>query len=292
MKSFLIRNEGEFNFKCLGLGNTGIIAWNAFSKGLIEAFCDCFENKVQVINHDLETIKIEVYRKSKSLPTISIDPCIPGDINLGISHVYSFGGEGNTRISNRPGFPSLDKQIGKIPAGDYILIEDDIFSGNTIKYVTKILLRNRINIKFVVVSIQVGNSAKVNIPIESVYSYRDEDVIDLNNPRDILAGGYEGGLVVQNVKLCPSVDQDEVRSRIPCLLPFSDMTSRLSIPKEKTLSLSRQIWNLNKEFWKLFPHVKISDVDKYFIPTPLRLGFKPSDNMVSFCHSIYDALSS
>jgi len=288
MKKFLIRNEGEFNFNYLQLGNKSLTTWKIFSEGLIEAFRNCFENKVQIINHNLEIIKKEVYKKAGSLPTISIDPCIPGDINFGVSHIYSSYGKRSVKLSSRPGFPSLDKQIAKIPAGDYMLIEDDIFSGSTIKYIIDILSRKRVNIKSVIVSIQVNGSTKVKVPIKSVYFYQDEEIVDLNNPRDVFAGGYEGGLVMQNNNV--NTDRNDINFRVPCLLPFAEMTTRLSIPKKKTLSFSRKVWELNKEFWKLFPQVKIIDVDKYFASMALAIGFKPSDSMFSFCNSVHGAL--
>lgn len=287
MKSFLIRNENEFNFNYLELGTKGDLAWATFTDGLINVFRECFKDNSRIVSHDLKTIKEHVYQKVNGSPTISIDPCIKGDINFGISHVYSQFGAKSIKLSNRPGFPALDDQMAKIPPGDYLLIEDDTFSGETINHVVDIFSKRKINIKSVIVSIQVGNPI-TRVPIEGIYFYLDKDVIDLNNPRDVFAGGFEGGLIVQDFDL--NSKQHYTVSRVPCLLPFADISTRLSIPSEKALDVSKKIWGLNTEFWATFPQVTIANVDKYFSLTALNAGYKPSDSMFFFCNCINKAL--
>ena len=71
---------------------------------------------------------------------ISLDPLTPGDYNLEISRNFDWLGIEQIGYCARPETNlSIYEQVSKIPSGEYDLLDDDIFTGSTIKFALSIL---------------------------------------------------------------------------------------------------------------------------------------------------------
>ena len=288
---YLFRNEGKWALQHLQLGRTGEKAWDRFVGELYDAYSWAFRKEfaLEIVSHRLEDIERGVRERVGGCPTISMDPCITGNINLGVSRIFSPGGNVELGIHERPGFPPLEQQIRRVPGGEYILVEDDIFSGGTIKEFIRLMhsVNDKIVIKKLIVGMQVGKP-ELSVPVEALYSYKSEEVIDLNDPRDFLAGSYGGGLVMHY----PHTTSHNYRAecRAPYVLPFVDTAARSSVPRERVLEFSRRIWELNLDFWRGFPEIKVGDVDRCFAAMAVKWGFDEETTMYSFCEHMLDLL--
>ena len=280
-KFYVFRNEGLWALQHLPVDDKKLeIAWKDFISGLYKIFGWAFrdsDEKVEIISHDLVKMQLQIGEKIKTVKTISIDPCIKGDIDIRTSRIFLPGGIEDQGIGGRPGFLDISKQISKIPKGEYILIEDDIFSGGTIKNIIKAFLENNVEIKGIICGIQVGNSV-LDIPIDSLKNYSKEQVVDLNDPRDFLAGSYGGGLVIKTLT--------KGLIRVPYVLPFVDSNARSSIPRDKVNLFSKKIWELNLDFWKKFPEIKLFQVEKYFYKALKIWGYSGEETMENVCENI------
>jgi hydroxymethylpyrimidine pyrophosphatase-like HAD family hydrolase len=284
-KHYIFRNEGLWALQHLPHSSWKIkVAWADFITGLYEIFNRTFiglGKDFMIVSHDLEKMKLQVGQKIGAYKTISIDPCIKGDINIGTSRIFLPGGTSDQGIGGRPGFQEISEQISKVPAGDYVLIEDDIFSGGTIKNIIKTFLENGVAIKKIICGIQVGNSS-LDIPVDSLQKYLAEEVVDLNDPRDFLAGAYGGGLVIKN--------PNGKLTRVPYVLPFVDSNARSSIPRESVCLFSKKVWQLNLEFWQKFPKVKLSQTEVFFFEALKLWGYSGSESMIEVCQNILQTI--
>lgn len=280
-KYYVFRNEGLWALQYLPADTKRLeSAWLDFILGLYKIFAWAFSGlteKVEIVSYDLGKMQIQIKQKVKAGKTISIDPCVKGNINIGTSRIFLPGGVDDQGIGGRPGFQEISKQISKVAHGEYVLIEDDIFSGGTIKNIIREFLENGVRIKGIVCGIQVGDSV-LDVPIDSLEKYRKGQIVDLNDPRDFLAGSYGGGLVINT----------PVRGliRVPYVLPFVDSNARSSIPRQKVWLFSKKIWQLNLEFWKKFPEIKLSQTEKYFCKALKLWEYSGDESMVTVCENI------
>ena len=127
----------------------------------------------------------------------------------------------------RIGFKDLDTQAQAVPSGDYVLVEDDSVTGETINS-ARMRLGSRVNITDVVLL-----SDFAEYPDDSYY-----DVVDL---RDFIVGSREGGLSV----IMPSGQ----RARAPYALPYVSLRSRAKIPPAAEMEISRVVWQANVRFF-------------------------------------------
>lgn len=121
---------------------------------------------------------------SPGLPTISLDPWFQGTYNVGVSRVFISASGQYRPLGVAPrGVRSLGKDIRgalreafcRIPAGRYVLVDDDIASGSTIQAVRDALPQG----------VQIAG-------IRTLWTEKFYDVIDA---RDFVDGAEEGGLV-------------------------------------------------------------------------------------------------
>jgi len=280
MKKYLFRDEGMWALQHLEIAGAEP-AWNEFVSGLFEAFGWAFNDNIDIVNHSLESLAGRLQEINCGWNTISIDPCIGGDIDVGISRVFLPGGKVDIGIAARPGFSSLAEQFSAIPRGEYVLLEDDIFSGGTIRQVITSFSQYDVSIKKLVCGFQVGEPS-IDDPIVALERYSSEMVVDLNDPRDFLAGAYKGGLVIQY--------PDKAYVRVPYVLPFVDSEARSSIPRQKVLEFSKKIWRLNIGFWEKFQQIKLQDAEPFFYLMLQRWGYTGEETMLSVCEDMLDLL--
>ncbi len=163
--------------------------------------------------------------------SISLDVYVAPDYRIEISRLFeSSTGQkyAKTLVARPESCKSLVQQVQDIPPGTYTLIEDDVASGTTLRFL-KALLPKEISIsKDIVLS-----------PCPDAY-----DVVDL---RDFVVGAPYGGLVVEG--LGPSV------LRVPYMYPYVNLMHRAKIPAERVIDVSYALWRWNAEF-----HAKLDGV--------------------------------
>jgi NAD+ synthetase len=192
---------------------------------------------------------------------ISLDPCIPGDFNLAVSRRFPSGYGGyQSDVGERPGFVSLLEQIKQIPDGDYILLDDDIATGATMKKIVD-LIPDRIRI--------LETLALVRLNGEQGY-------YELSDCRDFLIGSRQGGLVVGTAA------EDAVR--LPYMLPYVSPAERASTPTSCDWDLSCQLWRLNVDFFQSVQRpILLSEAEPAFQKFMTSIGFLPSDSLLTVC---------
>ncbi|MDP3646198.1 MAG: phosphoribosyltransferase family protein [bacterium] len=277
-KQYLFRDEGAWALERLPLGPQGEEAWREFLNGLLKAFNEAFAGDVTLVVRALSDMEAYVKQAVAGEKSISIDPCISGDVNLGTSRIFLPGGRKDCGVGSRPGFPSIVEQLSTISRGtEFVLVEDDIFSGGTLQSIARILEAAGVKVVRSVCGIQVGDS-RFTLPVEAIEQYKSEVVLDLNDPRDFLVGARGGGLVVQTA--------DGALVRVPYVLPFVDTNARSSIPRGRVLDFSKEVWRLNVDFWRHFPWVTLGLVELFLQEALYRWGYASDQPMVEVCRSI------
>lgn len=213
---------------------------------------------------------------------ISLDPCIEGDVNLRVSRLFPMGDTmAEPSMVARPGAPSIEEQIEKIYPGEYILFDDDIFSGSTIRQVQE-LLPDEIKIRAVCALTIRGRGQTTS-------------VLDILDCRDFLAGAREAGLVMQPAAVMSLGQGNDSTAaaaaagrpllfRAPYCLPYVSPGQRASIPFSSEIAFSRAIWRLNEEFHKqIDPPVLVSETNPGFLALMRKLGFSDGAAMETIC---------
>jgi nicotinic acid mononucleotide adenylyltransferase len=206
------------------------------------------------------------------IPTISLDSCIQGHYTIASSRQFEVtSGERCEGIFHRPGEAELERQIEEIPSGSYVLMDDDIATGATIRALCA-LLPSRITIQGVLSAQEVYTKEGLRT-VESSSSSSLVDVVDL---RDFLVGSREGGLVVRL--------PNGTIARAPYLLPYVQNSRRMSLPTDEELGFSRAVWKLNREFFDCLPvALVVGDCHEAFRHLALSVGFTTSTTMSDFC---------
>ncbi len=221
------------------------------------------ERLVQVdllaLKEQLEAVKT----LARGQKVISLDPCIPGTIDLKISRAFplSDGGAAPFLVA-RPGAEAIDLQLDKIPGGDYILFDDDIFSGATVLQVQELL------------PLPVKIRAVCALTIRARQS--GASILDILDSRDFLAGSREGGLVLSL--------PDGSYCRSPYCLPYTSPSHRASVPIGEELQFSRRLWQLNADFHKeITPPILLREASPAFFSLMQKVGFAPETEMRELC---------
>jgi nicotinic acid mononucleotide adenylyltransferase len=153
--------------------------------------------------------------------TISLDSLIPCRYNIQVSRLYDGLGTHKVGYCARVGSESLERQIEKIPAGEYELYDSDVFSGGTMNFVENLLKEKGIKI--------------------SRRSYFDSahSGCEILDARDFIFGHPNGGLTV--------VGKDGRPERAPYILPHVIPSVRAS--SWNSVEMSRVIMELNQKFF-------------------------------------------
>lgn len=206
----------------------------------------------------LNVINLDLWTSTKNQQSLSISRLF----NLSDGQIYS------NILINRPGHSSIEKQIKKIKPNNYVLIDDDIASGRTVKMIIKKIPKNIKITQLVALSkISFEQQFQFSIP------YEFYDIIDI---RDFLVGSLNSGLVV-------TLPNNKI-ARVPYMFPYVSLSNRAKIPEQVQMSLSISLWELNLEYYSRLNNVKIYQMDNSFINLALYLGFDLNDSMVDFCN--------
>jgi len=207
---------------------------------------------------DQQNLFKSVYNKIISLDS---ELEIEGAERLQISRLYDLFGSHLLGYTNRPGSEPLVNQITSIPKGKYRLFDDDIHTGNTVKYVTKFLATH---------GIEIDDAVSLNIP-----GAKHTEVLDA---RDFLFGVSDNAGLVIKFK--------EWEPRIPYLYPYVCPYIRASI--HDPLEFSIEMWAYNQKV-HLVSQLKLKDVP-YLQNLYYYLGFSADSHLHDICKWHHDML--
>lgn len=188
---------------------------------------DDFKNElIDVIRSRFDGLEIRVEEKQDFSTKcnlfgniISLDPKVQLQANLGVSRLYDCFGFDLLGFTNRPGTPSLDEQIELLPYDKAFVLDDDIASGNTMRFVFDKLLEKGIEPLGLVTFTHWG---------------KDYEILDL---RDFVFDEPLGGLVIKT---------RGGNKRFPYVYPYVCPFIRGSI--NDPISFSMEITNINHRY--------------------------------------------
>ena len=178
--------------------------------------------------------------KKCTLPTISLDMYFKGTHNINCSRLFQIKSqqEKGLQLTARIGHESLQQQCKSIPAGKYILVDDDIASGETVKRIKSYLPEN----------VQVTDTVALTNYIEGLNIY---DIVDL---RDFVIGFPFGGLQV--------ISEFGQQFRVPYISPWVNLQTRAKIPDFRVNQFSLKILQLNYQIYK-DSGLKLKDLEEH-----------------------------
>ena len=195
---------------------------------------------------------------------LSLDSClrgskVDGDHSLRVSRAFALASGAQLPVlCARPGSRSIAEQVDHLPAGDYLLFDDDTYSGFTLRRVKELvsILSNKVKIVATETLTQSGGG-DVSSPSKRM------EIVDL---RDFLMGSREGGLVITL--------GDGTLARAPYALPYVSPAMRASIPLSTEYSFSVAVWKANLAFFEALPvQVTVGDLDVSTTPLLIDIGF-------------------
>lgn len=213
----------------------------------------------KITHHYIEDQKKLYHNMAACIMMISMDPYIEGDREFAISREYDLFGTSMLGYTHRPGSRTLEQQVDRIPRDHYGIFDDDIHTGNSIRFARKCIEADGTRI------------------IDSVHSFNisASDNVEVLDARDFLFGFDEhSGLVVRlpNGK----------RVRVPYMYPFVCPFTRASI--NEPMRFSAAMWDLNMAMHtdllvRQVPY--ITDLCKF-------LGFGPETSLKDICKHYYE----
>lgn len=265
----IVRNEGRWALQPWEEGrDLGqlLAAWARFASQVEEALHEGFGRAVRreasrplaLVWRHLDAQRHEAARLLAGEEALSLDPCLPGAHNLGVSRGFALASDAPLGLVARPGWPSLEEQLAALPACEVVLFDDDRATGQTLAAVrARLPARVRVRRELVLHPLRV----------------QGEELCDL---RDFLAGAREAGLVVQ----LPGGGW----ARAPYLAPYVSLAGRLQVPRGSVRWLSRRLWACNRSFFaRVRPAITLAEASPAFQALAARLGLEESTPLEEVC---------
>jgi len=256
-----LRDEGDWSLQHWP-GCDLTHAYQRFMQGVGLALSQGFgESPLEISVLSLQEQRQQALQRAQGYPILSLDPCLPGAFNLGVSRCFELcSNQLRSGLVARPGWPPLQEQLESIPPGSYCLVDDDLATGHTLQEVLARL------------------PAHCQIERQEVLCHLPRQLedgrLDLGDFRDFLLGSWEGGLVVAL--------PDGRLARVPYLLPYVDPAARLSLVPDQSLEFSRRVWQLNLEFFQ-DSGLSVQDCPPACRQLADYLGLSPSLSLVDWC---------
>lgn len=260
---YIIRDEGTHPLASIKVDCNKEYAQSKFIANLKGLMGEIF-NKADVVTIDMEEQLRKTHEALRGKKTISLDSYYKGTYNLEITRLFEIINNETKFISlvSRDRELSIEEQIDEIEPGEYIIVDDDAVGGRTIRYVTELLGTSR-------------RVAGTYLMMDLFRSKNSQPILDVIDCRDFIAGST-GGLTTQ-------VDGLGI-VRLPYMYPFVDIEDKANIPYEHTINVSKQIWEMNKQFWKdLDADIKLKDLDNDFMTISKHLGLDLESSMIEVC---------
>lgn len=249
---YLIRNEGLLPFEHL-IKEYGVnkvkTAQEYFISKLIEIFKKYVCDNICVVNLEDQIKAADIKLKGKK--TISLDTYYQGTYNVRASRLFN--------IDNQKKFVDLsfnDKDIKNIPPDNYILVDDDSVSGNTLR--------------------RFKERLPENIIIDDIYlmmSTVENKIFDVVDLRDFIVGAKNGGLMI--------ILPNEKNIRAPYIRPFVDLHKRANVPLGFNAQFSKEIIHLNIIFYSMInKNISLKEIGGDFELLMRYLGFNDDDKII------------
>jgi len=225
------------------------------------------EHKVHLLStSDQRTRALEVIAGRK---TISLDPFFSGDERIDSTRYFSLSQAQFKPLfrAARVGHLTIRDQASLIDPGEYVLVEDDSVTGETINS-ARANLSEDVKITDVVL-------------LSDFADYAGTDYYDVVDMRDFIVGSADGGLSV--------VTPRGEHARAPYALPYVSLRSRAKIPAEAEIEISRIIWQANVRFFA-GSNITVSGGSLAFLRLVEDLGFDNQMLMEDFCQLHVDTL--
>jgi hypothetical protein len=230
---------------------------------------------------------IEAQRRSLLDPStcwVSMDPLAtdPRVHHLGVSRWYRYGGVVLYGEGFRPGFAPIEAQLDAVAewvdGRPVSLIEDDTYTGDTLRAWVATLRAHHVEVVQVVLGIRICADLEIagcRIDTAVLYDIAPgprpfAEPIDLGDPRDYLLGA--SGLVVVLDGPEPGQPGQVELGRAPYLQPFLPTSARASTPAESDEEVARYLLEEARDFyaalsdWVGVP-VGLEACDPYFAAT-------------------------
>ena len=260
--SFIIRNEGILPLDNFEQTRNLYVAQDLFVKLLSRIFTKYLNINIEIVDINDQIKYANEFIGNKQ--TISMDSYYNGTYPLDVSRLFEMDSQIKyKKLIGRNGF-NIKEQVKNIPNGEYILVDDDSVSGNTLKSVKN----------------ELPNTIKIvnTFLLSSIFENAPFDVVDC---RDFILGANNAGLMV-NFK--------NKNIRVPYILPYVSLTSRASIPSDKEVEFTLDVLNLNKIFYEQIDDIKLSMLNKDFQYLMNYIGFKKEDSVIKIIEWHIDML--
>lgn len=193
---------------------------------LIKLFYKHFDKVHTTLLSDQHTKFEELMSDKKNINNIiSLDADLPLWKNLFICRNYDCFGFKMNGYTNRPGYPSIEKQVNVLPKGDYYLFDDDIFTGGTMKFAREQLSKAGIEQDPKKVMSFIRNTKGDIADLKDFFFNREDE----SNQRE------SSGLVIND-------------RRYPYIYPFVSPFFRCSV--NDPLSFSIDVWKINMDYFQ------------------------------------------
>ncbi len=207
------------------------------------------------------TQQLKDFENNHQKNIISLDTCIKTQYNLEISREYDIFGINKLGYTIRPDSEDIDKQCSKIPKGSYYLFDDDIHTGNTMRF-AKTVLQNHGHDITGILSLNISTS-------------KESEILDA---RDFFMEGENNGLVIR----LPNGET----ARALYIYPYVDPATRCSVADPMQFSIA--VWKMNMEYFKNKKTLLNSCLSQKKLFE--YLGFKSSDMLYEICKWHYELL--
>jgi nicotinic acid mononucleotide adenylyltransferase len=199
--------------------------------------------KVEIESIDLDSQRSLVERFSKEFNCINLDigtNDINGmkPLNYGRMFIPASMQHKPIKMITRPEAKVNNEDI---PPGEYVFIDDDIASGNTLRLIQNILIKD-------------GITFKKYINLAQEYFENKEKtflLFDIVDTKDFLLGSYSGGLICE-IKGQPL--------RLPYFAKYVNLQSRASIEYSDIVSFNKKLLELNKAFFIKNAYLTLNDI--------------------------------
>jgi len=141
---------------------------------------------------------------------------------VGVSRLFDFRTFQQLGISSRPGCNELNFQLKQLKhrLGPSVgIVEDDIYTGGTLRCMINRLRQNGVAVTSVIAGISAAKAIN-GIAVQSAVFYAPVSLLELTDPRDYLFGARHGGLVVA---------YHGQKLRVPYDAAFVDLATRSSL---------------------------------------------------------------
>jgi len=187
---------------------------------------------------------------------VSLDPFVPGDVDLAVSRHFDLGGYRLLGHGARPDSRPVREQLRALTPGRWRLVDDDRATGSTFDHVRRHLPAGVV-------------LEEAAFAVDGV----DADT-EIGDSRDFLLGTDHGGLVV--------VLPDGTLGRAPYVLPYVDPAVRCAVPAARALAFSRDVWHLNERTFA-GTGLRVGHLPPAAARTLRRAGHGPGDPLADVC---------